>query len=45
MAVDIKYLCTPFDGTPGQAWETFEENLLHVASGKTDESMGGVVPR
>ena len=27
MAVDIKYPCTPFDGTPGQAWETFEENL------------------
>ena len=35
--VEIKYLCTPHDGTPGTPWEEFEGRLLDVASGKTDE--------
>ena len=35
--VDIKYLTQPHDGTPGKPWDDFEERLLDVASGKTDE--------
>ena len=35
--IDIKYLTQPHDGTPGKPWDDFEERLLDVASGKTDE--------
>ena len=35
--VDVKYLTHPHDGTPGQAWESFEQRLLDAAAGKTDE--------
>ena len=35
--VEIKYDCTPHDGTPGKAWDDFEERLLDVAAGKTDD--------
>jgi hypothetical protein len=35
--VEIKYLLTPHDGTPGKPWDDFEENLLNVAAGKTDD--------
>ena len=35
--VEIKYLCTPHDGTPGEPWEKFEDELLDVAAGKTDD--------
>ena len=35
--VEIKYLCTPHDGTPGKPWEDFVDRLLNVASGKTDD--------
>ena len=35
--VDIKYLTQPHDGTPGKPWDDFEERLLDVASGKTDD--------
>ena len=35
--VDIKYLTQPHDGTPGKPWDDFEERLLDVASGRTDE--------
>ena len=37
MTTEIKYDCTPHDGTPGQKWEDFEDELLDVAAGKTDE--------
>jgi hypothetical protein len=35
--VEIKFLCTPHDGTPGEPWEKFEDELLDVAAGKTDD--------
>ena len=35
--VEIKYLCTPHDGKPGESWEKFEGELLDVAAGKTDD--------
>ena len=35
--VDIKYLTQPHNGTPGKPWEEFEQRLLDVASGKTDD--------
>ena len=33
--VEIKYLCTPHDGTPGEPWEKSEDELLNVAAGKS----------
>ena len=36
--VDVKYLCKPHDGTPGDAWDTFEEDIMNVAAGKVDAS-------
>ena len=35
--VDVKYLTQPHDGTPGTPWDDFEERILGVASGKTDD--------
>ena len=35
--VEVKYLTQPHDGTPGTPWDDFEERILGVASGKTDE--------
>ena len=35
--MEVKYLCTPHDGTPGLAWIDFEKALLNVASGRTDD--------
>ena len=34
--VDIKYDFTPYDGTPGKAWDDFEDRLLKAAS-RTDD--------
>ena len=33
---DVKYDITPFDGTPGEAYERFEERLLNLAA-KSDD--------
>ena len=38
--VEIKYDCQPHDGTPGQAWDDFEERLLDVAAGRVDKQTG-----
>ena len=35
--IDIKYLTQPHDGTPGTPWDDFEERILSVAAGKTDD--------
>ena len=35
--IDIKYLTQPHDGTPGTPWDGFEERILSVAAGKTDD--------
>ena len=35
--VDVKYLTVPHDGTPGTPWDDFEERILGVAAGKTDD--------
>ena len=35
--VEVKYLTQPHYGTPGTPWDDFEERILGVASGKTDE--------
>ena len=35
--VDVKYDTTPHDGTPGPPWDDFEERILGVAAGRTDE--------
>ena len=35
--VDVKYLTQPHDGTPGKPWEEFEEHLLDIAAGKSDD--------
>ena len=35
--IDVKYLTQPHDGTPGKPWEDFEERLLDVAAGKSDD--------
>ena len=35
--IDIKYLTQPHDGTPGTSWDDFEERILSVAAGKTDD--------
>ena len=35
--VEIKYLTQPHDGTPGRPFEDFEERLMDVAAGKSDE--------
>ena len=35
--IDIKYLAQPHDGTPGTSWDDFEERILSVAAGKTDD--------
>ena len=35
--VDVKYKCHPHDGTPGEAWEEFEERFLNIAT-TTDET-------
>ena len=35
--VEIKYLTQPHDGTPGTPWDDFEERILSVAAGKTDD--------
>ena len=35
--IDIKYKTQPHDGTPGKAWESFEERLLDVAAGANDD--------
>ena len=35
--IDIKYLTQPHDGTPGKPWEDFEQRLMDVAAGKTDD--------
>ena len=35
--IDIKYKTTPHDGTPGKPWEDFEERLLDVAAGVSDD--------
>ena len=37
MTVEIKFDCEPHDGTPGLIWEQFEDRLLDVAAGKTDD--------
>ena len=43
--IDINYLTQPHDGTPGKPWDDFEERLLDVASGKTDERGAGGASR
>ena len=35
--VDIKFDCAPHDGTPGKPWDDFEDALMDVAAGKTDD--------
>ena len=35
--VDVKYDTTPHDGTPGPPTDDFEERILGVAAGRTDE--------
>ena len=35
--IDIKYLTQPHDGTPGTSWDDFEERILSVAAGNTDD--------
>ena len=35
--VDVKYDTTPHDGTPGPPWDDFEERILGVAAGRTDD--------
>ena len=35
--VEVKYLTQPHDGTPGTPWDDFEERIVSVASGKTDD--------
>ena len=35
--IEIKYLTQPHDGTPGTPWDDFEERILFVAAGKTDD--------
>ena len=35
--VDVKYLTQPHDGTPGKPWEDFEQRLLDIATGKSDD--------
>ena len=35
--VDVKYDTTPHDGTPGPPWDDFEERILGVAVGRTDD--------
>ena len=35
--VEIKYLTQPHDGTPGTPWDDFEERIISVAAGKTDD--------
>ena len=35
--VDVKYLTHPHDGTPGKPWEDFEQRLLDIAAGKSDD--------
>ena len=37
MTTDIKYDFLPFDGTPGQPYDDFEERLLNSAAGRVDE--------
>ena len=37
VTVDVKYDTTPHDGTPGPPWDDFEERILGVAAGRTDE--------
>ena len=38
--VEIKYDCQPYDGTPGQPWDDFEERLLDIAAGRVDKTNG-----
>jgi hypothetical protein len=33
----IKYNFTPYNGTPGEEWEKFEERLLNAAADRTDD--------
>ena len=34
---DVKYLFTPYDGTPGRQYEDFEEKLLNAGAKADDE--------